>query len=284
MRYSTSIAVVGALLVSASLATAAPKKTAAKHFGDGLSLYSDKKYAEAAVELEMSYNLKNDQTTLFAWAQAERLDGNCDRSKELLTNYIAKGANAKQSKAAYELMEQCTPRVVEAAPPVVVPPLATGDTTSTDGTTSTGDTSTGDTTSTGGTEDLGTGASVAASQSDNTKHWYKDWVGITLLGVSGVSATLGILNYTDARKSEKDAVKDGVSYDRFLQLRSEAEDGRTNAVILGIGSAVILGGAAVYILTDLVSGTSSDEESASEGIGMQLDGSGGGSVSWAGSF
>lgn len=248
--------------MSASLASAEPNKDAAKHFGEGLRLYAEKDYKAAAAELEISYNLNNDQTTLFAWAQAERLYGNCDKSKELLTTYIASGANAKQSKAAYDLMEQCTPRVVEPPPPVVTPP---------------------ETGNTNGTANLGSDGNVSASQGNDTKHWYKDWVGITLLAVGGVGTTLGLLSYSDARADEKDAAKEGVTYDRFLHLRSEAEEKRTNAAILGIGGTVILGAAAVYILTDLVSGKDS-KESAPEGMVMHLDGLGGGGISWAGQF
>lgn len=267
MRYPISLSIAGLLFLSASSVSANPKKEAAKHFADGLRLYAEKDYDAAATELEISYNLKNDQTTLFAWAQAERLFGNCDESKVLLSKYVANGANAKQSKAAYDLMEQCTPRVVEepvAADPVVPPvtdPSAGGN----------------------ANGDLTSGGSVSEAEADDGKHWYKDWVGLTLLASGGVGLTISALSYSAARGKESDAEMMGITYDEFITLRSDAEQSRTTAVIFGVTGGVLLTAGAAYILMDHITGNSSEESAAAEGMVMHFDGNAGG-VSFSGSF
>jgi hypothetical protein len=254
--------------LSASSASAAPNKDAAKHFAEGLRLYAEKDYDGAATSLELSYNLKKDQTTLFAWAQSERLFGNCDESKTLLSTYVANGANAKQSKAAYDLMEQCTPRVV--AEPVVPEPELTN-----------GGTGPGDTSAETNTN-LVSGGSVTTDGGDQGKHWYKDWIGLTLLGTGGVSTAIGILMYSSARSDESAAAEMGVTYDEFLHLRSEAQEKRTNSVVFSVAGGALLSAGAVYILMDQFGGGAAKEK-PSEGMVLHLDGSGGG-VSFSGSF
>ncbi len=268
MRNSIIISIAGALLLSASSASAAPQKDAANYFAEGLRLYAEKNYDAAATELEKSYKLSNDQTTLFAWAQAERLYGNCDESKTLLSTYVANGANAKQSKAAYDLMEQCTPRVSD--DPVVPDPALT---TNTSGPGDTGN---------GNIIDTTNGGSVTTDVVDQGKPWYKDWVGITLLGAGSVSTVLSLLSYNSARSDEKDGAIEGTSYDEFLRLRSDAQEKRTTAVIFGVGGGLLLSGAAVYILMDKFTGGGA-EEKPTEGMVLHFDGGGGG-VSFSGSF
>lgn len=269
MRYPIIVSIAGALLLSASSASANPKKEAAKHFADGLRLYAEKDYDAAATQLELSYNLKNDQTTLFAWAQAERLYGNCDESKALLSQYVANGANAKQSKAAYDLMEQCTPRVVEVPDPVdpIVDPDPNAN---------------GGTTGTGGSGPLSGGGGSNTDTVDGGP-WYKDWVPLTLLGTGTVALTVSLVSYSSARSKESDAEKEGTTYDEFISLRSDAEEARTNAVIFGVAGGVLLTAGAVYILTDGFGRKSSEETASAEGMVMHFDGQSGG-VSFSGSF
>ena len=266
MRYPITLSIAGVLFLSASTASANPKKEAAKHFSEGLRLYAEKNYDGAATELELSYNKNNDQTTLFAWAQAERLYGNCDESKTLLSTYVANGANAKQSKAAYDLMKQCTPRVVE---PVVPDPAPTNTTTGP------GDTNTNTT--------LGTSNGGGVTKdAPPVKHWYKDWIGLTLLGTGGVSTALALFSYSSARSDESAAVEMGVTYDEFLHLRSEAQEKRTNSIVFGVAGGVLLSAGAAYILMDKF-GAGGETEKPSEGMVLHLSGAGGG-VTWAGSF
>jgi hypothetical protein len=268
MRYLISITIAGALLLSASQASADPKKEAREHFSEGLSLYKSEDFAGAARELGLSYNLKNDQTTLFAWAQALRLNGDCEESKTRLKQYIANGANAKQSKAAFDLMDKCAPAVEPVVPdPVEDPNGGTGDPIVA------GPTSPGG--ATGGDLQGGTQATPA-------KHWYRDWLGITLMAAGGVSLTLSAFSYASAKTSESDAKKPGVTLGEFKTFKSDAEESRTVAVVFGVAGGMALTGAAVYILTDRFKG-SSEESAASGGMAFVLDGQGG-SVSFAGSF
>ncbi len=97
-----------ALLASPAALLAAPS-SAPELYAEGLKLYAQEDYAQAAKVLESSYLLDEKQSTLFAWAQAERLQQHCDKASELFEKYISKGEEAKQLKAAFQLIKQCAP-------------------------------------------------------------------------------------------------------------------------------------------------------------------------------
>jgi hypothetical protein len=280
MRLRIPLSIVSTLVLSSSLALASPKE-ADKHFAEGLRLYAEKDFKGAARELALAYQEQNKQTTLFAWAQAERLRGNCAKSRELLSKYIAKGATGKQSEAAFKLMEDCTQS------DDISDATDTSDTTDTTDTTDTGAGTTGDTgntsdTGTDPTDPTGDGTStdldLTTTTVDETKPWYRDWIGLSLLGVGAASAVVGGLNYSAALSSEDSAVQPGVSYDDFLKFRSDAEDSRTLAVAFGVGSGLLVGAGIVYIL--MPEKAKSEE---SDNISVQLQGSGA-TLSWASRF
>ncbi len=97
-----------ALLGSPAALLAAPR-SAPELYAEGLKLYALEDYAQAATVFERSYLLDEQQSTLFAWAQAERLQQHCDKASELFEKYIGKGEEAKQLKAAFQLIKQCAP-------------------------------------------------------------------------------------------------------------------------------------------------------------------------------
>lgn len=258
MRFRTFLPILSSLVFCVSIASASPKEDADKHFADGLRLYAEKDFKGASSALELAYNAQNKQTTLFAWAQAERLQGNCDKSKELLSKYIANGANPKQSEAAFKLMEDCTPAAVTPDDPV-----------------ETTDPNVGTDTTVTGNDPIG---DVTTSTVDSSPPWYRDWIGATLLSTGVVSTLFSAVSYSSALTSEEDAKKAGVSYDEFLKLRSKAEDARTFSVVLGVTGGLLVGAGVVYVLT----GKSGDQEE-SENLSVQID-STGAAFSFSGQF
>ena len=244
-----------ATLLSTAIANAEQKDDAASLFANGLRLYAEKNYEEAAVELAASYEAKADQRTLFAWAQAVRLSGQCEKSRELLANYVANGANSKQSKAAFKLMEDCTDSEVPDAPtnpepPAVVeePPVASEE---------------------GGesTNAIAVTSSARPSTVDSVSPWYKDWVAVGLLSVGVVGLGVSGLTYSSALQLESDGMQAGTSYDEFLDLKERSQDRRNLSLLTGTAGALLIGGGITYLL--LRDTTTSSERST---VSLQLDG------------
>ncbi len=256
-------------LLTESVAEASPSED----YAEGLRLYSNKEFTAAAEALARSYNGKEDQSTLFAWAQAERLQGNCDASGKLFSKFIAKGANKKQSHAAFELMQNCVERQPETVdkpetgstvveeepetnPPEAEPRLVT-------------DNSTQNSTSGQELVVVTTGPSVQRSP------WYSDWVGMSLLGSGTAALIAGGITFKSALDAEKNA--EGKGYTHFSDSKRLAVNRRSLAVGVGVTGGVLLGGGLIYYL---LRDGSSDEQKP---ISMQI-GSTSTTLSYAGHF
>jgi len=253
--YATSfVATCLAVLLSTSVANAEQKRDAASLFANGLRLYAEKNYEEAAVELAASYEAKADQRTLFAWAQAVRLSGQCEKSRELLANYVANGANSKQSKAAFKLMEDCTPSEAPTEPTSPEPPAVVEEPLVVEGGRET-------------TNAIEATGSPSPSAVDSVSPWYKDWVAVGLLSVGVVGLGVSGLTYSSALQLESDGMKAGTSYDEFLDLKERSQDRRNLSLLTGTAGALLIGGGMTYLL--LRNPTTSSENSV---ISLQLDG------------
>jgi tetratricopeptide (TPR) repeat protein len=62
--------------------------TAREHFQRAQAHFDDGDYAAAVPELKAAYALDPDPMLLYAWAQAERLSGNCPKAVELYRRYL----------------------------------------------------------------------------------------------------------------------------------------------------------------------------------------------------
>jgi hypothetical protein len=128
IRAAALVALAGVLGTSA--AHGQPADEARVHFESGAALASERKYEEAAREFKASYDLDPRKEALFAWAQVERLGGNCAAAVELYRKFMASpDLTATQTEAA-ELnirrcqaapLEQKADARVEAAPATVAP-------------------------------------------------------------------------------------------------------------------------------------------------------------------
>ena len=255
---------LAAPLLTESVAEASPSED----YAEGLRLYSNKEFAAAAEALARSYKSKEDQNTLFAWAQAERLQGNCEASGKLFSEFIAKGANKKQSRAAFELMQDCVerqPKTVDkpdTAPtevdPVTEPkvePLLGAD---------------------NSTQDKLSGPmAVTAGPSAQHSPWYTDWVGVSLLGSGTVALLAGGITFKLALDAEADA--EGKGQTHFVTQKDLAIDRRYRAVAATVTGGVLLSGGIIYYL---LRDSSSGEENP---ISMQIDGTST-TLSYAGHF
>ncbi len=87
--------------------------SASDHFSRGATFAQQRDYESASREFEASYKFDPSKDALFAWAQAERLRGNCRRAIELYRQFLQGGGlTDAQSEAAKLNVSRCE-RVVE---------------------------------------------------------------------------------------------------------------------------------------------------------------------------
>jgi tetratricopeptide (TPR) repeat protein len=77
---------------------------AKKHMQRGLAEYEGRRYEHAILEFRDAYALDPKRETLFAWAQAERLSGDCPSAVELYRRFLdAQPPPAEAEKASLQL-------------------------------------------------------------------------------------------------------------------------------------------------------------------------------------
>lgn len=77
-------------------------------FDRGAALVAERRYDEAAREFQGAYQLDPRKQSLFAWAQVERLRGQCRRAIELYRQFLASGGlTASQQEAAQLNIRRC---------------------------------------------------------------------------------------------------------------------------------------------------------------------------------
>src|SRR6185503_2528936 len=79
------------------------------HCDRAASLYADGQYAEAAVEYEASYEHAPAPRTLYAWAQAERMAGDCEAATHLYRKFLDGKPPAAHAAAAEANLARCAP-------------------------------------------------------------------------------------------------------------------------------------------------------------------------------
>jgi hypothetical protein len=80
-----------------------PQETAKTHFDRGAAQAAERNYEEAAREFEASYQLEPGKEALFAWAQVERLRGDCAKATELYRKFLNSGELTPTQVEAAEL-------------------------------------------------------------------------------------------------------------------------------------------------------------------------------------
>ncbi len=81
--------------------------TAKRLLDRGVAAYLDKRYAEAITEFEAGYRVEPDPVFLFAWAQAERLRGNCVAAVPLYERLLMGKPSAQQAVTARHHLDGC---------------------------------------------------------------------------------------------------------------------------------------------------------------------------------
>lgn len=216
------------LLALGGVATAAPKsKDAKRAFDRGVVAYQKKNYEAAAEALEKSFQLEADSETLFAWAQAERQLGNCQKAMGLYQQLLAMDIPAENKQAVQVKLDECkalvgtpepkpepTPEPKPEPKPVEPQPVAAEP----------------------------TPAQPPPVSEGEHRGWYKDPVTITLLGAGAISAGVGV-GFVVSARSLDDQSKHATNYFDAKNFADKASTrGTIGWIAIGGGAALVAGG------------------------------------------
>lgn len=94
-------------------------------FERGVDLAELKRFAEARNEFKASFQMAPSRSALFAWAQAERLAGNCVQAEPLYQRFLQNAAALEQQEAARIALRRCQDAAkTSSPPPAVAAPIA----------------------------------------------------------------------------------------------------------------------------------------------------------------
>lgn len=232
---STSMPRALAVMLAGSLAASLPVRAAPaeggilqnpdaiEHFDRATAAFNRDDYEAAASELKAAYAIEPNPLVLYAWAQALRLSGDCDKAVPMYRRFLTMNPTDEERSLAETNLLDCGVPIEEPTPP---PPDTTGDPT-----------------------DPGeTGTTPPTPQPDEPKPWYKDWLAPTLAGV-GLGAVGGGAALVALGRGQNDDSGGAINEDASNAEHDEAR--RKNAagwVLVGVGGALVVGGAIRYAL------------------------------------
>lgn len=246
----------------------------------GLEHYAAKDYEAAIAEFSTAYDLEPHPQFLYAWAQAERLSGDCPSAVTLYRRFLDTGPDESQAAAAESNKQRCeealatgpSPEVVpaptppEPAPPEPAPPPEPAKP----------------------PPEVAPSPAPPAPIPDRPKpeppdSWYEDVLGGTLLGLglvsSGIGVGLMVSSSADVRTAgQAERGEPSETYGAHLSRLDRAQTKRTTSVILlTAGGALTVAAVVRYIMV----GT--DDEEPEPAVGLWLGPSSAG-ASYGGSF
>lgn len=217
---------VAVLCVVSQLASAAPERK------DPVAIKAEaafraERWADAAEGFERAYDNDPNPEYLFAWAQAERKQGACDRAVELYDAYIlfaeaAGDVPAARIGKAQELRDECK-ALQEPETPLPPPPTLVAEPT---------------------TDDV----PDAPEGSDGPRPWYRDPWGASLVGIGGGVLAAGAITRVVARVQSNDA-RSASSEGQFETDYGRSQRlGTTSIILMGTGAAVALAGVIRWVV------------------------------------
>jgi len=200
---------------------------ALEHLARAQEAFNREDYAAAIPELKSAYALDPDPTLLYAWAQAERFNGDCKRALELYRRYLDTDPPAKQRNLAEANVVDCEAEVGPAA--------VAGDTPADTGTEVTDP------------EPEAT-APEASTDGPEPKPWFKDWLAPTLAGAGVAAAGTGVA-FVILGVQQGEEAPSAVTEMDYLDADDGARTKHTAGwVLVGIGGALIVAGGIRYAL------------------------------------
>lgn len=215
------------------------------HLERGLRQYEAKRFEAAIAEFRAGYAKDPRREFLYAWAQAERLSGDCPSAIVLYRRFLAASPPPRQARAAQENLARCesalstTPGLV-AAPSGPIPSAATSSPPP-------AVRATASSARTGAQPDLTPSTSSPSrplAPPRQPRSWHEDRLGHALAAGGGGLVVVGGLFYWFSLRSEA-AAGEASTYDEFAARLEQANDRRRIASIGAAAGAGLLAAAAV---------------------------------------
>jgi tetratricopeptide (TPR) repeat protein len=254
-RSSSLLAVAGLILTLVAAPAQAQQQSgkpmkvkAERHFNRGVTFFRKGKFAKAATAFSKAHAMEPRTDILFAWAQMERLAGDCDKAVELYRQLESAEDLGDADKAAVDDgLERCgaTEEPEPEPPPAVEPPPPPPPKIVT-----------------------------KVITRDAPPPWWADPLGGALVG-SGV-VLLGVgTGFLVVSISDSSAADDATTYEAHETLQSRAKSRRTIALVsMGVGAGLVAGGVVRYLLLP-------DSKSTEVAV---LPTEGGAAITWGGHF
>jgi tetratricopeptide (TPR) repeat protein len=201
--------------------TARADTSADRHFKNGSTLYEKGKFREAALAFEKAFDRNKDSQSLFAWAQTEKLAGNCKRANRLYRKLLDHEELAHgQRGAVEEVVAECVDIIAAAAS--AEQPTATK-------------------------HPEQPQQNPQLSKAEAGPSWYADPVGMVLLG-SGIvmlGAGTGLLIAADSKDSQADGAG---NYGEFDDRLGTARTRTRLGIVALVGGGLLCGSSAAWYL------------------------------------
>jgi tetratricopeptide (TPR) repeat protein len=210
---------------------------AKEHLERGLERYTSRDYLAAIKEFEDGYALEPRSEFLFAWAQAERLSGDCSSAIALYRKFLKYNPPTQQAEAAIQNLARCeaalatrpdetpddaptSPRRPGTAAPIPVAPAVLA----------------------------APVQAPVANAPQGPGPWYTDVWGGALTGVGLAAVAAGVVLFALSAKPDE-AQAGQIGYDEYANRVDAAQSKRTMSyVTMGVGAALVGGGLARYML------------------------------------
>ncbi len=232
LRRSTCAVLTVALLAQPLSASAAPSRfglqdpDAIEHAEAAAAAGEREDYETAIRELKTAYAIEPRPIVLYAWAQAERLGGHCNRAVRLYQDFLETNPGGEIENQARVNLLDCQAEV-GTTPPA---PDVEGEDDPPD------------------PEDVDGDEDPPDESDDGGSPLEGEWLAPTLLGVGAATAIAGgvVLGIGRSR------VTNSVDEPTELAYDGEVEAGRTmyivGAAVMGVGGALLIGGAIRYVI------------------------------------
>jgi tetratricopeptide (TPR) repeat protein len=238
------IALAGVLVLA--IATPAHADEAKKLFAKASKLYKKGDYAAAARAFEKLHALDKSVPVLFAWAQSERLSGNCPRAIDLYDKLIELDLTPANRDAVEKNKAECEKSIGSASQ---TPPPAPEPTPSPPDPDPPAPDSAPTTTKPVPTTEAPTPAPTPVdTPRTGSRPWYTDPIGLSALDAGAVGIGLGVYFYSSGQSINNDAEATD-SYVEYLELKDKAQSrGRLGVITGGAGLALVGAGIVYYAL------------------------------------
>lgn len=226
-------------LISSTVAAAPKGKAARTAFDQGVAAYKKSDFQGAAAAFETSAQLEADVETLFAWAQAERKLGDCDKASDLYTKLLGMKMPAANKNAVKVQLDECKKQLADdkaardakaAADAKVDEPIEP----------------TSKPAPEPGSKPAPAVERPPVAASETSSPWYSDALGDVLTGGGVIAAGVGLGLYISGSNLNDDATH-AASVADYNAKRDQAESRAKLGEVIGIvGIAGIVGGIIRY--------------------------------------